>query len=82
MVGRVGFYFFFKHAGAAGVPLWIYTSGATETILALPLFFYYLLPDGWVRRRFGLFWGSRAWKAVIGLTGWVVYFRGVWPVLF
>jgi hypothetical protein len=53
-LGRVGFYFFFKNASSGGVPLWVYTSGATSTILAFPLFFFYSLPDKFTRYFFGL----------------------------
>ena len=74
--GRVGFYLFFKHASASGVPLWIYTSGATSTILAFPLFFFYTLPDRFTRYFFGLSWGRGPLKSLIGLTGFVVYLYG------
>lgn len=80
-IGRIGFYFFFKYASAAGVILWVYATGATPTILAFPLFFYYLLPRRFTRKYFGLSWGSGFFKILIGFTGWLVYFFNAFPVI-
>ena len=77
----MGFYFFFKYASAAGVILWVYATGATETILAFPLFFYYVLPRKFTKKYFGLSWGSGFFKLLIGFTGWLVYFFNAFPVI-
>jgi len=73
-VGRAGFYLFFKNATAGGVTLWFVATGATSTILAFPLFFYYVLPRRFTKKYFGLSWGSGFFKILIGFTGWFVYF--------
>ncbi len=73
-VGRVGFYLFFKNATAGGVTLWFVATGATPTILAFPLFFYFVLPRRFTKKYFGLSWGSGFLKTLVGFTGWLVYF--------
>jgi hypothetical protein len=82
MIGRLGFYIFYKKATLSGVTLWIRATGATKVILAFPLFMYFLLPHKFTKKYFGFSWGSGFRKILIGFTGWLVFFCYSWkPVL-
>ncbi len=79
-LGRLGLYYFFKCATKAGVFLWLWATGATQTILAFPLFFYFILPPKFTKKYFGYTWGSGFFKILIGLTGWLIFMVGTFSV--
>jgi hypothetical protein len=80
-VARLGFYLFAKFATVSGVTLWYLRTGATDAILAFPLFFFFVLPHKFTRKYFGLSWGSGWLKVLVGFTGWLVFFCSSWSVI-
>lgn len=80
-IGRLGLYLFFKNASKAGVVLWLMATGATDTILAFPFFFYFVLSPKFTKKYFGLSWGFGFLKSLVGFTGLFFFFVGFFKSL-